>query len=418
MQEKNESQHTWVPVHFGGGMFPTAISPRHPSTPYATGYGLTWPSYSMDNVWGKVMWGGNLFVKSALTCLGVVAVASPLKTLTLRYMGSSKASPPPGPIAEGLVQRTTALYAGTRADLNTQAIRSGYIHATKDTKSPSGSEKISEKSPESIAETTTTDTDIKTASVVVTDQKKKQLVSFPLPYVAFVAAGDIALTQIPESKSTLQKRANFLPPGFKFSGWANHYQLLKAGIEPRYSAAMINFEAISVVSSIIQEKLPFEGKKKSFIAGAISGASAAVITYPLTTLKDYVLLQATLVNGKLHIPSSFHVAKGLINIVLANPTIAIKAFGKAATKQAPTRIAMTATVFSIVNGVGDILGNDPLGDLLGSKSSYKASQRTTLFGGTSQASPCCIEKAPDDEAVSSNDKTRSSTTSAEPPKPS
>ncbi len=282
----------------------------------------------------------NFTAVAATTSLSIVAVQSPIKTLILNISKSGSFLPA---ASGGVFAIVRSLYQGVSASISGSAVRTAYVTGAKGGKPK---EEVSEGS--------------------VKEGKIKHPTSFStFGYVLSAAFGDILVTQIPEQLSGLRKVNGLLPTDFKWRTMHNSYQLMAGGFVPRYVSGLVNFGALCVLEEKIASKSLIANKEMNhFFAGAVSGMTAAIISFPFTALKDYTLVQATVQDGKLVNKSTISVMKDLGSKLIADPKTATTAFFKNAAKQLPLRIALTGMIFSIVSGVGSLLGNEPLKDVV------------------------------------------------------
>ncbi|MCW8469459.1 hypothetical protein OQJ19_02165 [Fluoribacter gormanii] len=290
----------------------------------------------MDQIYQKAWDGLNFSTVALFTSLSIVVLQSPIKTMLVNLTKNGTMIPP---YKGGVMGFFNAMYAGTSASISGSVIRTGYVTGAK-----GGSKPVEEG--------------ILRDEAAKEEVKKHSLASFH--YVMAMALGDILVTQIPESLSTLRK-ANILPENFVWKTPHNAMSLITGGFIPRYAAGMINFGALCILEDVIAKNLPFKGDKAHFIGGGVAGALAGGIAYAPTVLKDYLLVQSTVTpDGRLHNANTFKITKELFYCFLGDPKASMKSFGQMALKQVPMRMGLTGVIFALVAGVGETMGAEPL----------------------------------------------------------
>ncbi len=264
----------------------------------------------------------NYMTVSAVTCASIVTVQSPTKTMLVSLAKDSKLIPS---YTGGFLALARVMYRGTSSALSGSALRTAYVNGAKEVKP--------------VEETRTTQAG----------------------YLISIAMGELAVKQIPESLSTLQK-ADLLPKKFNWKTPNNVYQLMSGGFTPKLMSGLINMGCLCMLSDAIAEKLPVANKDMAYaLGGAGSGIIAALASYPFAAFGDYTLIQGTVSNdGKLTNVSSLSMLKKLVKEVNENPKAALKSFRKTAPSQLLIRVGLTAMIFTIVSVVGEALGKEPL----------------------------------------------------------
>ena len=101
------------------------------------------------------------------------------------------------------------------------------------------------------------------------------------------ALGIVAVTQIPAQLSDYAK-SGLIPPQFKWHSPYNIYQLMSASFLPKYGASVINLSSLGLIEQKYSEQLTWiEPNKVGFVSGALSGLTAASLTYPLAAFVDH-----------------------------------------------------------------------------------------------------------------------------------
>ncbi|QMT59668.1 hypothetical protein [Legionella sp. PC997] len=292
---------------------------------------------SMDQIHTQVWNGLNFSTVALFTSFSIVFVQSPIKTMLVSLTKNGTMIPP---YQGGVLGFFNAMYAGTSASLSGSVIRSGYVSSAK-----GGSKPVEENL-------------LKDEGTLQEEGKKYSGATWR--YIGPMALGELLVTQISESLSTLRK-GNILPENFKWKTPHNAWSLMSGGFIPRYGSGLINFTALCVLEDKIAKKLQFEGGKGHLISGAAAGAVAGGCAYVPTVYKDYLLLQSKVTpDGRLHNASTFKITKELFYCFLNDPKTSLKSFGSMALKQVPMRMCLTAAIFGIVSSVGETMGPEPL----------------------------------------------------------
>lgn len=325
------------------------------------------PTAKWSRFWGfssqelhQISWNTlNFTTVAAATSAGIVAVQSPTKTLLVNLTKNGSFMPS---FSGGALAFFRALYAGTSASLSSSAARTIYVTGAKSNK------------PIELA----------SEEELVKETGKKEFSKAKLGYIMSAAFGDLLVTQIPESLSTLKKVPGLIPPTFKWYTLNNAYQLMTGGFTARYVSGMVNFSSLCLLEGHIANCLPFEnGKTKHFLAGALSGSTAAFFSYPFSVFKDYTIVQATITNGQLANKSTLSIIKDMTHAFQSNPKQVMGSFFLNAVKQMPIRMGLTGMIFSIVSGVSETLGPEPLKSVVPERFQPSVAKKG-FFGGSTQ----------------------------------
>ncbi|MBL7480631.1 hypothetical protein [Legionella bononiensis] len=285
----------------------------------------------------------NFTTVAFFTSASIVATQGPIKAMLLSQAKNGTLIPP---FSGGVFGLLGALYRGTSASLSGSAVRTAYVTGAK------GSKPIEEGL---IREEGFT----KEEKALVEESKPSKLTN--LAHVMSLAAGEVVITQIPESLSQLKKVPGLLPDDFKWKTIHNSSRLLAGGFTPRYASGVINFASLCLLEDQIAKKLPIHDERMlHFTAGALSGVFAAGLTFPLAAFKDALAVRSTVVDGKLYNKSAFSLVKEFYFSFNEDPKLVLKDFGKSAAKQLPLRMGLTAVIFSLVAGIGKVMGPEPL----------------------------------------------------------
>ncbi|MCL9684719.1 hypothetical protein [Legionella maioricensis] len=315
----------------------------------------------------QMAWGfSNFTAVAGVTSASIVAVQSPAKTILVNLTKYGTAMPV---YSGGTMGFFRAFYAGTSASLSSSVARTAYVTNAKNHKPV---EVISEEMA----------------------REEGKLSRQKIGYVMAAAFGDIVVTQIPESLSTLKKVQGLLPENFKWHTPLNMVELMKGGFGARYTSGMVNFSALCVVEDMIAQKLP-DSSAKHFYAGALSGATAAVISYPCTALKDLTLVKSTVSpEGQLSVPSTSSVVQGLVKDFKENPAQVAKTALINSGKQLLVRAPLTATIFGIISFIGDSMGPEPLKEIVPERFQPSTAKNPQGFFGGSSPRVEIVEEAP------------------------
>nr|WP_242602958.1 hypothetical protein [Legionella tucsonensis] len=332
----------------GAPVTPMTVPPTPPQKP-------SWMP-SMETVQRQLWSGANFVTVTLATCVSVVGVQSPVKTMLVNLSKNNTVIPT---YSGGIWSLAKVMYAGTGASFSGSLVRSGYVTGAKGNSKPL---------EDGVHETG--------------KEKSRKYVTVNYSYVAAMALGDILVTQIPESLSTLKKVPGLLPPDFTWKTLNNSWKLMMGGFIPRYGSGMVNFACLCVVEERIAKGLPIQDKNMAhFTSGMLSGMTAAVVSYPLTSFKDYTLVQSTVKDGRLHNANAIKLTQELFYCFISNPGASLKSFGSMALKQVPMRMGLTGIIFALVAGVGETMGSEPLAKVVPEKyqPSSPGKSRNSMF---------------------------------------
>lgn len=288
---------------------------------------------------------GNFCLTAFVTSAAIVAFQGPMRFFTLNKMKTGNFIPPELSSAPCLAIVNSA-YRGTTASMTGSTARAAYVTNSK--KMVGSNEAVAEGASEELVEHN------------VANQKKN--FAGQLTTVMGLSAGEILLTQVPETLSQLKKLAT-LPESFKWnSSLHNFKKLAVTGAGARYASCFINFSALCLVEDAFAKRLPIEHKPmKHFCAGVLSGMTAATFSMPVSYYRDYALTRVTYTDGMLNTVSSLQIYKDFSGYLRQQGwKKVLKAAGQEFLKQAPVRLATTAGIFGIVSVMNEILGSDPI----------------------------------------------------------
>lgn len=276
----------------------------------------------------------NLTVVAGVTSATLIGIQSPIRTLIINFTKYNTFLPS---YTGGTLSLFRVLYAGTNASLSGSAVRTAYFTTAKDNK-----------------------------QIEENEERIKQEYRVKYSYVASAAMGDILVTQIPESLSILRKIPGLLPPQFKWYTPGNASRLMFCGFISRYFAGLVSFYSMLRFEEQIAKQLAIKNEtSKHFLAGTISGATAAFIAYPFTSYKDYhIALTKVTPDGQIITQNSSILLKNLCSELINKPKVTMQTALINAKKQLPIRMGLSGLVFSIISGIGEALGTEPLAKII------------------------------------------------------
>lgn len=296
----------------------------------------------------------NLSATALATCATVVTVETPVTRMVLNQLQKGTFLPRSTLAGRaGFFALMSNLYTGVGAQTAGSFARASYVTTAKQaslhpsTKPTEGLE--IEASHESVQEET----------------GLPKLFNRQSGLVASFALGDVIITHPFDTKrhlSVLQITDN----QFNWKGAHNAFKLCTAHVGARYTSSLVNYGSLLLLSNQIATTMPIENNTLNHVvSGAISGAFAAAICFPLGYYRDYALSQASVVNGQLQ--------------TLKAPTIASYAtdfvknigFRNALTQcydkfkpQIIGRMSRSALIFACVEGISSLLGQEPLKEVI------------------------------------------------------
>lgn len=294
--------------------------------------------------WQAANFSFTVFLTSGLITL----VHSPLNSFMLNQIKHGRFLPETN-IGLALVMRN--LYAGFGACFAGTGTRTAYMSGVKKIEHEVKNDgEIS--SEENIRES------IKTTKGRGTQFKR---LSEQLGYYSAISLGELVVTQVSEVLSQLQK-LNIIDQKFK---WYTPYNLYKLSITTsgaRFGFALINFISLCGVENFYAQQMSIDDlKAKHFCAGAASGMTAAVFSYPFSYYRDYRLSKVVVVNGCLSVSTVLNYVTGVVeHIKTVGMMPVVKGLAKEFCAQAPLRMARTGTRFALIAGVSAACGEEPL----------------------------------------------------------
>ncbi|STY28768.1 periplasmic ligand-binding sensor domain protein [Legionella wadsworthii] len=318
---------------------------------------------SMDAITQQIWNGANFLTVAATTSTCIVAVQSPVKTMSLSLVKNGTFLPPN---SAGLSNIMGILYSGGKAGAATSLGRSIYVSGAKGG-SKSTEEGIHEASRE--------------------DGRKYAAVSYP--YVLTMALGEVVVTNGPDTLGSLQKVPGLLPKDFVWKTPYNITKLMTGGAELKYASAIFNFGALCILEERIASGLPIQDKRAAhFASGMLSGMAAAMVTHPINSLREYGLVQFRVDNGRLHNVSTVKLCQELFYCFTSDPKAALKSFGNMSLKRVPINATLTGLIFAFVAGINETMGPEPL-NVFARKPQTSSPGRTrqSMFGGSEATTP-------------------------------
>ena len=127
--------------------------------------------------------------------------------------------------------------------------------------------------------------------------------------------------------------------------------------------------------------MPFDDYSVNhFIAGAASGMTAAIFSYPCSYYRDYLISKTFTVDGKLQVPSALSLVGDLSAHI---KKVGLRATGQQAARefavQAPLRMARTSATFALISGIAAVMGENPLTIVLDKSSDIAKSWGSCRF---------------------------------------
>jgi hypothetical protein len=293
-------------------------------------------------VWGIT----NLIMTPLVACGAITLAQSPVKTISLNLIKNKSAFPSMSNKYKGfsfIFHVINSLYRGTQSSLAGGLARTAY-----NTSARKRNENIEEQ-----------------------QAYKNKLVNLYL-YLAIVSAafGEVLITGPFQNAANLKKVQGIIPAGFK---WFDKHNLLKltiSGIAPRLLTSTVNFASIFIIEEKVAKLLCGTVKNDNLnhvLSGALSGACAATFSYLPAIFEDHRLLKTKVNNGRLINKNSFVLMQELFKEIQNDPKGSFKNFAKDVPTQLGLRVILTAMIFSILSGVTNSLGDEPLKKMIPEK---------------------------------------------------
>ncbi|WP_133128102.1 hypothetical protein [Legionella nagasakiensis] len=315
----------------------TESTPVNPSSTTTTSRPVAryFPFPSMETLSAFGWQAANFTTTVAATSTAIALVQNPLNGIMANLMRHGTVLAPLGPGA-GRLAAIRGLYAALGSSMVGSSLRTTYVTGAKKATAEVGAEEVK---PE-----------VGSGSVV-------QRVGL----VGAISFGDLAVTKVPATREFLHK-LHVIPPDFRMTFY-NFRQMAATGFFARYSGGLVSFSALCLVEGVYARYMPFGNEAtRHFAAGAASGMTAAVLSYPFAYYADSLLYRASAgPDGRLRIPGLLDIGKEVTTYIREIGFIeASKKAGRDFLKQAPVRMARTSLTFAIVAGVSAALGSEPL----------------------------------------------------------
>ncbi len=314
-------------------------------------------SPSMETLSGMGWQAANFVTVLVVVSTSIALVHSPINSLMLNRIQYGRALPRSSETNAGVLAAVRSLYTGMGSNLAGSGVRTAYVTGAK--KNGNGADATE---GQGLGQDASNDESELTLEI----KNPLESPSTRVGYVMAVSLGDVLLTNFFETRSHLTK-LGVIKADFNWKIAHNFIKLNTTAISMRYGAAMVSFSALCMGEEYISNLIPVSAQSGNhFIAGAVSGMGAAILSFPFSYYRDIVLSKSVVMNGQLITPSAFgpavdalHHAKtmGLLQIV--------KCTAKEFVVQLPLRMARTGATFALVSGVGAALGKEPIARFAG-----------------------------------------------------
>jgi hypothetical protein len=285
----------------------------------------------------------------ATTSIAIALVQTPLNSVMINYIKHSQAIPPSIEPRSGFLAAAQTLYAGLGANFAGSGARTAYVTGARKINATEKGE------PLGIEDTA--------HSVSSVREKSRPTKSFfrDFGYVGLISLGDVLVTQVPETKALLIN-AKVIDKKFNLKTSHNLFKLGATGFFARFSGGLVNFTALCVVEGVYARNMPFDDDRVNhFLAGAASGMTAAIFSYPCSYYRDYLISKAFAEDGKLQVPSALSLVDDLrSHIKKVGLSVTAKQAAKEFAVQAPLKMARTGATFALISGIAAVMGEEPL----------------------------------------------------------
>lgn len=287
--------------------------------------------------WATMNFGTSVFLIST----AVVAIQGPIRSIMYNQIRHNQWLPPMPEGQVGLLATARALYRGTGAGMAGSSARTAYVTSSKN------SMESVEMAPEEVVNR-------------LELERPRSFIGEMSKVMAF-SLGDVVITQIPDGLSQL-KKMDIIASDFN---WKTPYHLKKlfmVGFGSRLGSSAVNFSAMCLLEPTYASMLAIENdSSRHFVAGAMSGATASVFSFPFNYYKDYVLAQAKLdKQAQLQTLSVIDIYKQVsMHMQHQGVLNTSKQAWNIFYKQVPVRLLLTASIFATVAGVDEWTGDEP-----------------------------------------------------------
>lgn len=191
--------------------------------------------------------------------------------------------------------------------------------------------------------------------------------------LSLISLGEVVVTQVPEVLSTLRK-AQIIDNDFKWYAARHFAPLATASLGARFAFSFINFLSLCEVEQLYTKSLTIQNPTmRHFVAGMLSGMTAAIISYPFAQYRDYYL-------SKMRFSGTELISPGIVALWQEHKAYTKQVGFHAVLKTtisnfsyvAPLRALRAGTRFGLIAGVSSFLGDKPC-EYLGAKLGFFSS---------------------------------------------
>ena len=296
---------------------------------------LTKPEYTLKQIILKV---SDFAVVVGATSILLTVVQHPISTGMINLIEEKRFLSGPWGYAA-----FKALYKGVFPSAISGAGRQSYIGATKQLPAQHES-RSSEKEVDAL--------------------EKRRAFAHKLSRVALIAAGDVIVTQIPETISKLAQR-KISAEQYKWRTPSNLAALSKLGIFSRFSRSTINFTGLCLATNFYAKYIPGDNEViKQTGGGMASGLSATLVSFPFGLYTDYLVTKVTATEGTLITPKTSWIIRDAIQQARAMNSQEMLKFARSVATQGGLRALRNGVGFAVIAGVSAALGPEPLSNIV------------------------------------------------------
>ncbi len=300
---------------------------------------LAKPQYTLKQVALKV---GDFSVVVGATSILLTVVQHPISTGMINLIEEKKFLSGPWGYAA-----LKALYKGAFPSAISGAGRQSYIGATKQIPAQ--------------PETRSSEKEMK-------DLETKREFVHKLSRVTCIAAGDVIVTQIPETISKLAQK-KISAEHYQWRSPSNLAALSKLGMFSRFSRSTINFTGLCLATDFYAKYIPGDNEViKQTVGGMASGLTATLMFFPFGLYTDYLVTRVTVTEGKLITPKTSRIIRDAIQQALAMNPQEMLQFARSVAIQGGLRALRNGVGFAIIAGVSAALGSEPLSKIVNQQS--------------------------------------------------
>lgn len=190
---------------------------------------------------------------------------------------------------------------------------------------------------------------------LTTLNSRKPIMTIP-EKVLYFSLGEVFTVQISEVLSQIRKLPLEHLKNFVWHTKYNVYQLSVTTVGARFCFGYINFLSLCKAEPFYASKININDPTLNHLcAGAASGVTAALFSFPFSYYRDYSLSKVTVVNGNISVLGTLNT----LNILFKDITnLRIMKIG---VEQLLPRLLRTSTRFALLAGIGTACGEEPLG---------------------------------------------------------